>query len=489
MPKQDVLHLHPLGWENDPEEERFKVSTLDYLTACTYNNYALFFRVDNADKARVADVLKTGLERTLSQVRHICGTIEKDPSSGHSFVKRKDSTVHDTYPDFDKIAEGNFCTSVLGDLSRWSVLPMTYGEKPEAHPDSSPVVAAYKVNFIRGGLVFIMHHHHYSNDVMGWAGLVHQLAENCYAIVNQTPFPSWDSACLDLSLLTKPVVPEASRIDGPPMPERHPGHIAAEMLLFHLPKSKAAELKILATPMDESTDGSMDGSTDGSTESVDVSWISTYDAFSAFIWRTVSRLRAPVFKPDLSAPLLWIEAVDMRRRMHNPKVPARIQHNVMTGAISSTAPVTAPTAAEVISEWPLSKIASYIRQLTNSITQEGLDPMLDIVATVRDKTALNIRIDSHPPMSLLQTDHRDANITAADFGFAKPFTYRHLIDRLTQGVVIIYPSRDMSAESDEGPEFSISYETSLKQALIEDSEWNRYFEFRGIDAIDAQQDI
>ncbi|KAJ5960048.1 Transferase [Penicillium vulpinum] len=481
MPRQDVFHLHPLGWENDPEEERFKVSTLDYLTVCTYNNYGLFFQVEDADKARVADVLKTGLERTLSQVRHICGTIEKDPSGGHSFVKKKDSTVRfvvqwldsdspedSAYPTFDEIAKGNFCTSVLGDLNRWSIPPMTYGEKPEAHPDSSPVVAAYKVNFIRGGLVFIMHHHHFSNDVMGWAGLVHQLAENCHAIVNQTPFPLWDSACLDLSRLTKPIVPEGSMIDGPPAPERHPDHVAAEMLLFHLPKSKAAELKTLATP----TDGS---------------WISTYDAFSAFIWRTISRLRAPVFKPDLSAPLLWIEAIDMRRRMHSPKVPARMQHNVMTGAISSTAPVTAPTVAEVISEWPLSKIASYIRQLTNSITQEALDQMLDVVATVHDKTTLNIRIDSHPPMSILQTDHRDANITGADFGFAKPFTYRHLIDCLTQGVIIIYPSRDPSPESDEGPEFSISYETSVKQALIEDPEWNKYFEYRGVDAIDALQ--
>ncbi|KAJ5914117.1 Transferase [Penicillium tannophilum] len=478
MPKEKLFYIHPSDWENDPEEERFKVSTLDYLTVCTYNNYALFFRLDDADKSRVADLLKAGLEKTLSQVRHICGTIEKDPTGGHSFVKKKNSTVQfvvqwldcaddsDIYPSFDEIEKANFCTSALGDLNRWSVPPMTYGEKPEAHPDNSPVVAAYKANFIRGGLVFIMHHHHYSNDVMGWAGLTHQLAEHCFAIVNNTPAPSWDPACLDLSRITKAEVPEESKIDGPPAPERHPGHIEAEMLLFHLPKSKAAELKKLASP----TDGS---------------WISTYDAFSAFIWRTASRLRAPVFKQDLSDPLFWCEAIDMRRRMHSPKPPERIQHNVMGGALSNAAPVQSPAAGEVISEWPFSRLASYIRTLTNSITQEALDQTLDVVATVRDKTALNIRIDAHPPMSLLQTDHRDANITAADFGFGKPLVYRHLIDRLTQGVIIIYPSRNPSPESDEGPEFSISYETSLKQALIEDPEWNKYFEYRGVDAIDA----
>ncbi|KAJ5414162.1 hypothetical protein N7509_000789 [Penicillium cosmopolitanum] len=122
------------------------------------------------------------------------------------------------------------------------------------------------------------------------------------------------------------------------MPERHPDHITAEMLLFHLPKSKAAELKRLASPPDGSR-------------------ISTYDAFSAYLWRTVSRLRAPLFKPDLSAPLFWSEAVDMRRRMHSPKFHPRVQQNVMSAALSDRVPVTAPAATEVISEWPLGKLA------------------------------------------------------------------------------------------------------------------------------------
>jgi hypothetical protein len=93
MAKQDVYHIHPSGWEGDPDEERFKVSTLDYLTVCTYNNYALFFRLEDVKKSRVAEVLIAGLERTLSQARHLCGIIEKDPEGGHSFVKKKDSTV------------------------------------------------------------------------------------------------------------------------------------------------------------------------------------------------------------------------------------------------------------------------------------------------------------------------------------------------------------------------------------------------------------
>ncbi|KAM0189711.1 hypothetical protein ACHAPI_009901 [Fusarium lateritium] len=247
---------------------------------------------------------------------------------------------------------------------------MTYGEKPEAHPDNSPVVAAFKANFIRGGLVFNMHRHHYANDFMGWTGFTHQLAENCYTAMNNTEFRT--------------------------QKERHSAHQVGVSLLFHLPKSKAAELKAKATP----TDGT---------------WVSTYDAFSAFIWRSLTRIRAPVFNPDPTSKLFWCEAIDMRRRMHTPKVPPRVQHNVMFPAASLTAPVEQPTMAQVISGWTFPQLASYIRRLTDSVTQENLDKILETVATVRDKTSLNPRIDAQPPLSILQTDHRDANITAADF--------------------------------------------------------------------------
>jgi hypothetical protein len=219
----------------------------------------------------------------------------------------------------------------------------------------------------------------------------------------------------------------------------------------------------------------------------DGTWVSSYDAFSAFIWRNLTRIRAPVFNPDPASKLFWCEAIDMRRRMHSPKVPHRVQHNVMFAAVSLNAPVEQPTVAEVISDWTFPQLASYIRRLTDSVTQENLDETLEMVATVRDKTSLNTRIDAQPPLSILQTDHRDANITAADFGFAKPVTYRHLLDRITQGVIIIYPPRDTSPDSDEGCEFAIFYEKRLAQDLINDVAWSQYFEYRGIDAEDRSQ--
>lgn len=86
---------------------------------------------------------------------------------------------------------------------------------------------------------------------------------------------------MDLSTVTKLESLEDQRIEGPLPPLRHADHMVGQWLLFHLPKSKAAELKELA------------GHTDGSY------YISSYDACMACIWRVLSRHGANLFKPDL----------------------------------------------------------------------------------------------------------------------------------------------------------------------------------------------
>lgn len=50
MSKLEEIQLHTVGWETDPEEERFKLSTLDYLSTVTYTNSAFFFRLTDDEK-------------------------------------------------------------------------------------------------------------------------------------------------------------------------------------------------------------------------------------------------------------------------------------------------------------------------------------------------------------------------------------------------------------------------------------------------------
>ncbi|KAL4889849.1 hypothetical protein BDV59DRAFT_209994 [Aspergillus ambiguus] len=470
-------NLHPRGWETCPEEERFKVSTLDYLTGLCYTHFAVYFRLNDADRNHVTSVLKEGLECTLGQIGHLCGTIERAIDGSHWFVKRKHSTVRfivqvlDTnddgngFPSMDDLEKSNFAGRALGDFKNWKIEPFTYGEKPEAHPDSSPVASAFMANFVRGGLVLITHMHHYANDAMGWSGFIHQLAENCYAINNGTAMPSWNPICNDVSVVCKPNPSPDQLVDGPPPPELHPDHMPGISLLFHLPKSKAAELKRLAEPQNGT-------------------WISTFDAFTAFTWRTMTRLRQPVFQIPLDAPIYWAAGIDMRRRMKNPPVHPRTQHNILSAGVSDQVSFPQLTHAEVISEKPLWELAAYIRKLTSSQTQETVDAALTAVSYIKDKTSLNIRINSKPPMSILTTDHRKANVTDASFGFARPLSQRHLQQGtgITVGVHVVYPPKfDSNPESDEGNMFAFFYEKELAEDLINDKEFAKFFEYRGVD--------
>jgi hypothetical protein len=211
-----------LGWENGPEEERFRHSTLDYLSSTTYTNTALFFKVADADKrlviknlnrylhskptdlvtSKVATILKEGLERCLSQVRHMNGKIERDEDGHHSIVKRRNSTVKfvvqyldgpkDAFPSFAEIENVHFMSSILGNVDVLSILTMTCGNKPEAHPDYSLPVSSFKANFIRGGLIFDLMHHHWNNGLTGGTAFKKQLAMNCYAVTDRLEPPFWD---------------------------------------------------------------------------------------------------------------------------------------------------------------------------------------------------------------------------------------------------------------------------------------------------------
>lgn len=420
-------------------------------------------------------VLKEGLERTLSQAKHLAGTIEKDSTGHHDFVKKRDSRVQlvvqhldspeDKFSPLDELEKEHFLGDALGDVQVLSNAPMTYGVKSEADPDHSPDVSSYKINFIRGGFIFNMHMHHYSNDIMGWYSFTKQLAENCYAIAHKTGFPAWDPKCLDRSRFIAPPIPPELRASAPVPPSRaslHPGHVFSQCVLVHVPKSKAAALKEAAGP-DDGT------------------WISTYDAIVAFMWRTLSRIRAPLYKPDPAAELVWGGCVNMRKRLTKPRLPVHMQGNLFTVVASLTRPVPPFTVAEVVSEAPLWKLARYIRQMTASLTDETVDQLVKTYAPFRDKQELSIRPDSFPPMTLMVTDWRDADICNSDFGFGKPLAYRHLFDTITRNLVIIYPPRRGPAGEDEGMELQIAMEQELVQQLKDDPEWNRYTEFRGID--------
>jgi hypothetical protein len=495
MPKVEEFQLHPLGWENDPEEERYRLSTLDYLTTITYTNTAVFFKLEEADKvlvisfclesqhvnifdSKAAATLKEGLERTFSQIRHLVGTIERDEDGHHSIVRKKNSTVlfvikhldttEDNFPSFTEIANAHFLSPILGDVNVLSNSPMTCGNKPEAHPDNSPAVSSFRANIIPGGLIFHIQTHHYSNGLSGATAFYRQLAGNCYAITHNTPYPSFDLKCLDRSIfnhlgLDAPSTPTAPQTEAPPRANRNTQHKHSQLLLFHLPKSKAKLLKAAAAPPDKTR-------------------ISTYSAVCALLWRVLSRLREPLYNPGLNYKPLWAEGVSISKLYTNPPIPTGMQGNLQFDISSRTSPIPELTLGEIISPTvPLSRLATYTRKMTDSVTPAMLRDVLAKFAHVRNKHDLSIRVESFPPLALLFSDWRYSDLCGMDFGFARPDAYRHLFGGVPLCQAVVYPPRVGPAGEDEGMEVQFTFETELVPALLRDEEWGRYFEFRGVD--------
>ncbi|OGM42635.1 acyl transferase [Aspergillus bombycis] len=115
MVHQEVRYLHPYASETSPQEERYRISTLDYLMGLCYTHLAIFFRLDDGSKPKAAAVLKKGLERILRKVGHLCGTIEKwlDAASDA-----------DRLPSLNDMENSSFAGITLGDFKHWSIDPM-----------------------------------------------------------------------------------------------------------------------------------------------------------------------------------------------------------------------------------------------------------------------------------------------------------------------------------------------------------------------------
>ncbi|KAK4667333.1 hypothetical protein QC763_308315 [Podospora pseudopauciseta] len=507
-PPYQTYNLHPANWEDDPEVERRPVGVLDYFMPQTYNNYALFFRfsspaaVTEEDKIRVVETLKAGFEHMFSQVRHLVGRLERNPEKPGElqYVRRKGDTVRfdvqhlgseeaadgKKYPSMDELEEKHFRGVLLGDLKVWSIPGMTYGCHPPAHPSNNPVISAYKLNFIRGGFILNMHHHHFANDVIGWVGYTTQLSKICQALSRSRPIPPFPLSCLDNSALNppsntppssdKPIKPQ---VYNPPDPTKK-----GVSLLFHLPASKAAALKSLA-------------SSDLSSSHPNA-WISTFDSLAALLLRSFIRL-SPLDLDPATVPF-YTHTINLRPRLSPPLHPGH-QFNCIGCPLSVSPPagVVQPTVGDIVSGWSLGRLALYVREMTQGIVtlENGvLDGMIREMGKAVDKVGLSIRLDELPEGGVYITDHRDVGgLLGGDWGFGKGrrtklVAYRHLVDSIDQGGVVVYPSRaGVKGDEEEGIEFVVfaggSEEVALGR-LAGDREWGEWFEFRGLDGVDLR---
>lgn len=185
------------------------------------------------------------------------------------------------------------------------------------------------------------------------------------------------------------------------------------------------------------------------------------------------------YQSDPESTPYFGEPVNMRPRFHHPDMPSRFLRNARAGGFSLTAPVTQLTVNEIASpETPLSKVAAYIRALTDSVTHAHVEGLMGVNAPIRDKRSISLDLKSLAPLSVWITPHREADPSGYDFGFGKPKTHRCLWGgNLNNGLVTIYPAI-ATDRPDEGSSISIVMEKDLVTAIVQDPEWTRFVQYR-----------
>lgn len=456
------------------EDQWFPLSTNDYLAAPIFLQFGLYFSLpDDEERDPVLRLLMISLEETLSQCRFLGGTIQKNEYGDYSIVVRTEDTVpftihwidepeNDAYvPSYADLEKSSFASTKTGDITQFWLEEIASGTASSS-PDNNPLLLGIQVNLLPGGMVLVVHYHHWAMDFTGFASFIHQWAENSRALATEKPLPRLNPICLHRSLLDRHLeITEDAQIDAAPIPPAHPGYLPVSLLLFHLTRSKAQKLKNLATPEMGPR-------------------ISTYDAFTSLWWRLLSKHRVKTYHVDVQSPAVFFEVISIRNRV-TPQLPERFMPNAVLLAGSESQPEQL-TFKEVIEDAPLSKLAASIRNITDSVDSTYVYNALDAVAPVRQKDRVFYHLKSYPPMTFKTTDWRSPNICTADFGFGRPRAFRHLFGKSSSPTnIYMYPPRRDIASEEEIFEFAVPVETVAVERFLEDADVKEWFDFRGVE--------
>ncbi|OJD37518.1 trichothecene 3-o-acetyltransferase [Diplodia corticola] len=496
MGKREVFHVRSRGYENDPEVERFELSEIDHALPKIYTLLTLVYELDAAaDKSKLAQNLKAGLEITLSQYRSLAGELETDPTNGRvRIIRKKGKTVeyivndmsdNDDFPSFESLDREDFPAGKMdGDL----LLPVAVTQKQPFTPlgedkeDETPILVA-QVNYIRGGVIVAVAVHHCCSDGPGTDGFLAQWAANTQAAATSSALPAFDSSCLDRTPLmsqakpsdewmaaTQKKIRSLDHVKEPPAPPPADFKMPPlSQVMLHFSTSGLAALK-------EATKQPGDGS----------DWVSTYDSIMAVLWRAFTRSRLEMFKPDMSSESHLLHAVGIRKAV-TPALPPHYLGNALLlpkpGVPISTLIATGSDDNSTNNTNTLPLIAATVRQSIKDYTApQMVADTLDWLAGTPHKSWIAIRVDGFLGMDVCGTSWGSMTAYArADFGFGLPRALRRPRPTV-DGYIFMYPRRPKTGPGaeEEGIEVCVCLESSCMERLLRDEELARFARPRGL---------
>lgn len=492
------IRVRPLGEASGTE--RFELSDMDHTMPKIYVQIAEIFELPpDADRGGIVQSLAKGLAFALGQYPVLAGVLRMDASNGRMWVvKQRDSTVglfvkdasapagkEHHLPSFEYLEADDFPVQLI---DGHKVLPKIVTEKQLFSPlgenadDDATIISTFQITFIDGGLILAAAIHHNCSDGPGCNGFLTTWAENSAAASRGEPFKPIDVANTARDQLSAPK-PSAERwqeLDGkfpilknlrapPPAPPADFMMPNLKIRMWHVPRSRAAELKALCAQADEEK------------------WVSTYDCIMALFWKTITRAKLPLLKPAMSKEVILVHAVNTRN-MLEPPLPDRFLGNAV-----ALPRVPIDSIEELVRDGNdnLPQLAAAVRESIKTITPQYAAELPEWVAGLEDRRYIAITMDSFLGMDLAGTSWQAMTpYEHHDFGFGLPKAMRWPHPQF-EGYVFVLPSRAAAKkdkqdgsgdDNDEGLEICVCLEESCHDRLLRDAELLRFAQPRGLDA-------
>ncbi|KAL9593883.1 MAG: hypothetical protein Q9219_007334 [cf. Caloplaca sp. 3 TL-2023] len=456
--------------------EKVALTPLDNIMPRVYIRVILAFshldlRPDE-ERAHIRLALHRGLEETIKRIPLLAGNVSSAANGTGNLCVMPGKGVE-------------FYTKDLSDNSGWSYRDLEREKFPLGRMDGSvlspidffssdaePAVTLAQANFLDHGVLLTLCVHHAVMDISGvatvlrvWAKQTRMISTTGQSLGNNETDRSMDfldrTRLLELSnpqstadpiklpqyrLVAPP--PWSSENQSPPAPPLPP--MVAK--IFHFPMLSITRLKEASQPPQPTGN-----------------FISTNDAISAFLWRSITLARFSKCSPEKTPRISALGfAVDGRSRLE-PPLPKDYLGNVNIYAYSSL-PVST-MFADLNTAIP--QIAAKVRTSVTETTDTRIRDIVAFIKSVPRVTDIIPGFDSFLGPDVAITNWSGTGLGDLQWGTLGQVQAVRLPKASFDGLCIVLP------RCNEGLDVVLGLEEETMKRLCDDEEWNEYVEIIG----------
>ena len=379
------------------------------------------------------------------------------PGSNGYQVKVKVNDVSELFPSYDIVRRTRAPASVLDGAI------VGEGESFPAKRTGTTLDPCLRIRatFVQGGLLLTFALIHVIGDGNSLGQVIKMFATACRG--DKIPSTDIEAGNVDRQGSLPSLQPHEHQLDHSNMmvkvaadadPHAIPDKINSNPIswaYYHIPQERLVELKAEASGLASPDDTHV--------------FVSTNDAVTVLVWRTVTKARLP--RLDSNDQTSLMRAINSRRKL-NPPLAAETIQNVITFTY------TASSLEEVATKLPLSTLAIQMRKDLEAIDDHHVRSLMTFLRGIKNKSSVAFGAD-HGPNDIVVSSFAKFPIWG-DFGplLGKPEFVRRPTLTPMDGLVYIMPRNP-----DGSLDVAISIRNDDMERMRMDEKWNYYTEFIG----------